>query len=42
MNADTHVPPAGASRVKVLTIWTPEDKAFWAREPMGNRPKVSS
>ena len=32
MNADTHVPPAGASRGKVLTIWTPEDKAFWARE----------
>ena len=33
MNADTHVPaPAGASRSKVLTIWAPEDKAFWARE----------
>lgn len=33
MNADTHVPaPAGASRSNVLTIWAPEDKAFWARE----------
>ena len=33
MNADKHVPaPAGASRSKVLTIWAPEDKAFWARE----------
>ena len=33
MNADTHVPaPASASRSNVLTIWAPEDKAFWARE----------
>ena len=33
MNADKHVPaPAGASPSKVLTIWAPEDKAFWARE----------
>ena len=33
MNADKHVPaPTGASSSKVLTIWAPEDKAFWARE----------
>ena len=33
MNADEHVPaPAGTSHSKVLTIWAPEDKAFWARE----------
>ncbi len=32
MNADTHVHAPAARGGKVLTIWTPEDKAFWARQ----------
>ena len=33
MNADAHVQaPAGGRRGRVLNIWTPEDKAFWAQQ----------
>ena len=33
MNADSRADaPAGGRRAKLLTIWTPEDKAFWAQQ----------
>jgi NNP family nitrate/nitrite transporter-like MFS transporter len=33
MNADSRVDaPAGGRRGKLLTIWTPEDKAFWVQQ----------
>jgi NNP family nitrate/nitrite transporter-like MFS transporter len=33
MNADAHVQaPPGGRRGRVLTIWTPEDKAFWVQQ----------
>ena len=33
MNADTRTKAtSGARRGKLLTIWTPEDKAFWAQQ----------
>jgi len=33
MNTDSRADaPAGGRRAKLLTIWTPEDKAFWAQQ----------